>query len=62
MELSKVHVIDEEGNLVPATLLLCPACKGEEFVIYNVGEQDHPHFQCVKCARSYCQQKGSCHA
>lgn len=50
----EVNVSDISGKRHSATLLICPDCKGEAFVVYTVKGHDHPHLQCARCGVSYC--------
>ena len=49
-----VRVSDAGGRWFTATLLVCPDCKGESFLVYTVQGHDHPHLQCARCGVSYC--------
>jgi hypothetical protein len=48
------------GEIVSAYLWFCPACRGEEFLILDIGTADHPHIQCSFCDETYCAG-GKCH-
>ncbi len=54
MKTREIEVVSRsDGDKVPATLLLCGECSGEEFLVYVI--DDHPHLQCVACGETYCQ-------
>jgi hypothetical protein len=57
METKDVKVTDKFGEEIPAELIICPECRGEEFNIYTIGA-NHNHLQCTACGRSFCQ--GGC--
>lgn len=42
------------GQQLPADLLLCPNCDGEQFVVYLPDKIDHCHFQCRTCDATFC--------
>lgn len=57
----QVAVTDVSGKRSEATLLLCPLCKNETFLLYFVAGQTHVHLQCAHCGVSYCGGDGPCH-
>lgn len=48
------------GTQIPAQLILCPRCDGDQFHIYSV--EGHSHLQCVQCTTSYCCAGSDCGA
>ena len=47
-------VHDKDSRKFPAKLAMCGECKGQNFAIFMLEGQDHPHYQCNICDTSYC--------
>jgi hypothetical protein len=54
MKTRQVTIHDIDNNSVQSNLWGCEECGNEEWVIYKVEGQDHPHIQCTMCSTSYC--------
>lgn len=60
IKLRLVSVHDKDGASEKATLATCGACGSDQFHVFQIERQDHPHLQCVGCDTSYCSRKGGC--
>jgi ribosomal protein L37E len=62
MKTKDVYVTSQvDGQRVAATLIQCPRCDGESFLIYVIGD-DHTHIQCTECGETYCKGADACKA
>ena len=55
-----VMSISTGGDQIPAKLGSCNFCGCEEFMVYIVGNQQHPHMQCLNCGECFCSLPGGC--
>lgn len=55
MHFKKVEIVARvDGTKHAAELVVCPSCEGEVFVCYFPEGIDHLHFQCFRCAVTFC--------
>ncbi len=59
MDFNETTVTDKDGNVVPAKVIVCPVCSGDQFHLFVIG-QGHNHLQCSNpvCRETFCQ--GGC--
>jgi len=59
MDFLDTTVTDNSGHVVPAKVILCPTCGGDQFHLFVIGT-GHNHLQCANpaCNESFCQ--GGC--
>jgi len=43
-----------DGERIKAQLATCEECGGDKWYMFMIVDQDHSHFQCVRCGTSYC--------
>lgn len=46
------------GKMTTASLLVCPDCDGDTWLVYRPVGVQHVHFQCYLCAAVFCD--GGC--
>lgn len=56
MNTREVTVEDKDGKVVKATMVVCPSCGNNEFILLQI--EGHDHLQCAACDNSFCD--GSC--
>jgi hypothetical protein len=60
MEVKNVVVIDKDGTVIPAEVVICAACEAETFILFFADGQEHLHLQCVSCDLTFCSGDGCC--
>lgn len=52
---------DSRGRAIsaPAAVAICPDCECEQWIVFQIKGQNHPHLQCATCGVSFCPN-GSC--
>jgi transposase-like protein len=56
MNTRQVSVEDKDGKVVKATMVVCPYCGSNEFILLQI--EGHDHIQCAACDRTFCD--GTC--